>query len=176
MNMKRHGSTEIWFIGLHLIDVGALFFTTYIAFRYIRQPLIDDYAFRQTQTALTSYWMLKEGLVLAYQTPVAGFPWSIPFEFPIYQTLVAAITALTDFDLDAVGRFVSYIFLVACGWPAFATTRRLELPKSVPLVFCALLWTSPLYVYWGRSFMIETAALFFSFACIPLCDLFGCGR
>ena len=47
MNMKRHGSTEIWFIGLHLIDVRALFFTTYIAFRYIRQPLIDDYAFRQ---------------------------------------------------------------------------------------------------------------------------------
>jgi hypothetical protein len=161
------GNVAVWSIALRVITVGALFYVTYITFRYIQQPLVDVHAFRQTQTALTSYWMLKEGWALAYQTPVVGFPWSIPFEFPIYQALVAAIVSFFGFDLGAVGRFVSYAFLVACAWPAFALSRRLDLPKSVPWVFCALLWTSPLNVYWGRTFMIETAALFFSLACMP---------
>jgi hypothetical protein len=81
--------------------------------------------------------------------------------------LVAALSSLFDLELTVAGRFVSYVFLLACGWPAFAIARRLSLPKAVPWVFCALLWTSPLNVFWGRTFMIETAALFFSFACIP---------
>lgn len=165
--IQRFCNAAIWQLIFQFIVFGALLFSAYITIRFIQQPLADVYAFRQTQTALTSYWMLQEGWALAYQTPVAGYPWSIPFEFPIYQTVVAATTALTGFDLVAVGRFVSYLFLVACAWPAFAISRRLNLPNTVPWVFCALLWTSPLYVYWGRTFMIETTALFFSLACIP---------
>lgn len=165
--IQRVGNAAIWHLALRLIVIGALLFSAYITIRYIQQPLADSYAFRQTQTALTSYWMLQEGWALAYQTPVAGYPWSIPFEFPIYQAAVAATAALTGFDLGAVGRFISFLFLVACAWPAFAISRRLNLPNTVPWVFCALLWTSPLNVYWGRTFMIETAALFFSLACIP---------
>lgn len=165
--IQRVGNAAIWQLALQLIVIGALLFSAYITIRYIQQPLADAHAFRQTQTALTSYWMLQEGWALAYQTPVAGYPWSIPFEFPIYQAAVAATAALTGFDLGAVGRFISFLFLVACAWPAFAISRRLNLPNTVPWVFCALLWTSPLNVYWGRTFMIETAALFFSLACIP---------
>lgn len=165
--LRQIGNAAAWTLALRVITVGALLFVSYITFRYIQQPIVDVHAFRQTQTALTAYWMLHEGWALAYQSPVSGFPWAIPFEFPIYQALVAAIVALSGFDLEAVGRFVSYAFLVACAWPAFALSRRLDLPKSVPWVFCALLWTSPINVYWGRTFMIETAALFFSLACMP---------
>ena len=165
--LQRIGNNAVWPLALRMITIGAFFFVSYITFRYIQQPLADTHAFRQTQTALTSYWMLKEGWELAYQTPVTGFPWSIPFEFPIYQAIVAVIVTFTGFEMGAVGRFVSYAFLVACAWPAFALSRRLDLPKSVPWVFCALSWTSPINVYWGRTFMIETAALFFSFACMP---------
>lgn len=165
--IKKIANANIWNFTLQFTAVGAFLFFTYITFWYIDQPLADIHAFRQTQTALTSYWMLKEGWSLSYQTPVAGYPWSIPFEFPIYQTLVAAIVAITGFDLEPIGRFVSYFFLIACALPAFALSRRLDLPKSVPWVFCVLLWTSPLNVYWGRTFMIETAALFFTLACLP---------
>lgn len=167
VNIQRIANSAVWGHAIRILALGGFVFCTYIALRYIHQPLADVHAFRQTQTALTAYWMLQEGWSLAYQTPVAGYPWSIPFEFPIYQTLVAAITAISGMDLEVVGRFVSYLFLVACVWPAFAISSRLELPESVPWVFCALLWTSPLNVYWGRTFMIETAALFFSFACLP---------
>ena len=41
--------------------------------------------FRQTQTAITSYYMIRGGPFLKYETPVFGVPWSIPFEFPLYQ-------------------------------------------------------------------------------------------
>jgi hypothetical protein len=166
-HFRKISNSESWLYLLQSIAIGAFLFTSYITFAYIQQPLVDVHAFRQTQTALTAFWILKEGWLLAYQTPVAGYPWSIPFEFPIYQTFVAAIVYLTGFDLSAVGRFISYVFLVALAWPAFALAKRLDLPKTVPLVFCALLWTSPINVYWGRTFMIETAALFFSLACVP---------
>lgn len=165
--LHRFANAKAWGLVLRVITIGTLLFATYVTIRYIEQPLADAHAFRQTQTALTSYWMLRDGWTLAYQTPVVGYPWSIPFEFPVYQGLVAAIVAISGFELEPVGRFVSYMFLVACAWPAFALSRRLALPKEVPWVFCALLWSSPLNVYWGRTFMIESAALFFSFACIP---------
>jgi len=165
--LQRIGNAAVWTYLVYLLAAAAFLFCTYIAFRYIQQPLADSYAFRQTQTALTSFWMLKEGWALAYQTPVAGFPWAIPFEFPIYQTLVAAIVAVSGCPLEAAGRFVSYAFLMACAWPAFALSKRLDLPRGVPWVFCVLLWTSPINVYWGRTFMIETAALFFTLACLP---------
>ena len=138
-----------------------------ISINYRQLPILEFYGFRQTQTAISSYWMLHEGWQLAYQTPVGGYPWSIPFEFPIYQSIVAFVVSIGGFPLDPVGRFVSLFFLFACGAPAFGIARRLRLPPEVPWVFTALLWSSPLYLFWGRTFMIETAATFFTFAAIP---------
>jgi len=138
-----------------------------IAVFYAKQPLLEHEAWRQTQTALTSYWMVKEGWQLAYQTPVLGYPWSIPLEFPIYQSIVALIVRLSGFPLDPVGRLTSFAFLIACAWPAFQIVRRVRLPSVVAWVFCILLWSSPLYLFYGRNFLMETAAVFFMFASIP---------
>lgn len=165
--LRRMGNHKLWCVLLWLIVIASAIFAATITIIYINQPLVDSYAFRQTQTALTSYWMIKEGWDLAYQTPVLGYPWSVPFEFPLYQAIVAFISSVSGLELSAVGRFVSFVFLALCVWPAFAITRRLNLPKSVLLVFCALMFTSPYMVYWSRTFMIESAAFFFSFASIP---------
>jgi hypothetical protein len=147
------------------ISVGIV--ATWVAVFFAGQPLLEWEAFRQTQTALTSYWMIQEGWQLPYQTPVLGYPWAVPFEFPIYQSIVALIAWLGNFPLDPVGRLVSFCFLLACAWPAFAILRRLNLPADVGWTFCALLWSSPLYLFYGRTFLMETAALFFSLAAIP---------
>jgi hypothetical protein len=138
-----------------------------IAILFAKQPLLEHGAWRQTQTALTSYWLIREGWQLAYQTPVLGYPWSIPLELPIYQALVALIVRLTGLPLDPVGRLTSFAFLLACAWPAFQILRRLGLPSVVAWVFCALLWSSPQYLFYGRNFLMETAAVFFMFAAIP---------
>jgi hypothetical protein len=142
-------------------------YAMWVAIRYANQPLLEAHGFRQTQTALTSYWIMHEGWQLAYQTPVAGYPWSIPFEFPIYQLVVALIAWVGAFPLDPTGRLVSFVFLMACAWPAMQIARRLDFPSNVAWIFCALLWSSPIYLFWGRTFMIETAAMFFTLAAIP---------
>lgn len=141
--------------------------TIWIALYYSTQPLLEHDAWRQTQNALTVYWMLEEGWRIAYQTPVLGYPWAIPLEFPIYQSIVAIIVWLTNLPLDPTGRIVSFVFLIACAWPAFQVAEKLRLPAVTPWLFCALLWSSPIYIFNGRSFGIETAALFFTFAAIP---------
>ncbi len=139
-------------------------YALYIAVRYAGQAPLDFYSFRQTQTALTAYWLGQNGFSLAYETPVAGPPWSIPFEFPLYQYLVALVSQASHISLDASGRLVSFLFLVLCLVPARAITRNLKLSDSAFYIFAALLMSSPLYLYWGRTFMIETATLFFSIA------------
>jgi hypothetical protein len=146
--------------------------STWVAVRYAGQRIVEIEHFRQTETALTAYWMVKEGWQLAYQTPGWGYPWSSPIEFPIYQALVALIVWMGDLPLEPVGRLVSFAFLVAFAWPAFMVQKRLNLPSEAAWVFCALVWSSPLYLLWGRTFMISTSALFFTLAAIPyLLDL-----
>lgn len=141
-------------------------YSLYIAIKYANQVPLDQYSFRQTQTALTAYWFVKNGFSFAYETPVAGLPWSIPFEFPIYQYAVALASQITNTSLDASGRIVSFLFLALCVAPARSITKKLNLSPQVFYIFVALLFSSPLYLYWGRTFMIETAAVFFSIAAI----------
>jgi hypothetical protein len=143
-------------------------YSTFLAIGFSDQPPLDAYSFRQTQTALTSYWFTQDGFKLAYQTPVAGAPWILPFEFPLYQIIVAMVSKISGLSLDVIGRVTSYAFLVLCLVPIRSITRKLELPhfNLIFLCFVILLFSSPIYVYWGRTFMIETAALFFSIMAI----------
>lgn len=149
---------------LALVAFATLCISAFFTLYYISQPPLDMYAFRQTQTALTSYWFIKEGFALAYQTPVGGTPWAIPFEFPLYQAIVAIVAKTFNLSLDAVGRMVSYLFLLACLWPIAGIVRVLKLNRETFFIIAALILSSPVYLYWGRSFMIETTALFFTIA------------
>src|SRR5690242_16322451 len=63
----------------------ALCLSAVLAVRFSGQHILEAHAFRQTQTAITSFWFCRTGFKLAYETPVAGYPWSIPYEFPLYQ-------------------------------------------------------------------------------------------
>lgn len=139
--------------------VALLGFLAFLVFT-VNKPLLDDHSFRQTQTALSVYEMLHGGPKIAYYTPVLGLPWAIPFEAPVYHWGVAALATLLP--LEASGRIVSALYLLGAVYLGYRVMRRL-LPES-PLpaqVFALLSLTSPLYVFWGRAFMIETCAVFF---------------
>jgi hypothetical protein len=64
---------------------------------------------QQTQTALTAFWHLRGSPILAYETPVVGYPWSIPFEFPTFQILAAglSLTGLSRSQTCHAGRLLS---------------------------------------------------------------------
>jgi hypothetical protein len=124
----------------------------------------DRHAFRQTQTALGCFYMLKDGLTLKYQTPVLGAPWSLPFEFPLYQWAVVGAVKLFHAGLDPTGRAVSIAFFLLTLIPCYLVLPALGVRREHRLLFPILLLVSPFYVFWSRTFMMETTALFFSSA------------
>lgn len=124
----------------------------------------DAYGFRQTQTALSVYYLLQGGPLLAYETPVFGYPWAIPFEFPIYQWLVAALVGTTGVAIEPAGRLVNAAFFLASLLPTWRIGRGLGLTPAGTLLCLAILLASPFYLFWSRTFMIESTALFFSLA------------
>lgn len=125
-------------------------------------PILERHGFRQTQTALTSQVFLEHGFRLAYETPVLGEPWSIPFEFPLYQGLVALLAFVSGASLTAIGRLVSLAFTLACCVPIHATLRRLGISRHASFVGLAMFLTSPIYLFWSGTFLVESTALFLS--------------
>jgi hypothetical protein len=124
--------------------------------------LVDFHDFRQTQTAISTYYLVKEGFTLDYVTPVLGKPWSIPMEFPTYQLAVAALVRLTGYPLDQAGRLVSLLFFYLSLAPLYLLLGRIGLKAWERACVLAVVLSSPLYLFWSRTFMIESTALFFS--------------
>ena len=131
----------------------------------INQPLLDLFSFRQCQTAMSSLWMNLDGWdsIWNYKTPEFGVPWSIPFEFPLYQFAVTLSSSFLHTALDPTGRTISCLFFLGAIALAMRFLKQLGLPREVVLGFSILSICSPLYIYWSRTFMIESCAVFFGF-------------
>lgn len=127
-----------------------------------RQPILDLASFRQTQTAISADHFVRDGFKLAYETPVLGAPWSIPFEFPTYQFLVAALTRTTGLPLDQAGRAVSVVFALGALALLFVFARRLAGTAAAGTFAAALACCVPAFLYYSRAFLIESTALCFA--------------
>ena len=117
-------------------------------------------AFVRSQTAISVDTMLRGGPWLIYETPVLGPPWTIPFEFPLYQWIVAALVWSTGLALEPVGRFVSVAFFLLTLWPVERLLAALRMSLPCRFIILALLISSPFYIFWSRTFLIESTALF----------------
>jgi hypothetical protein len=149
---------------LKLLLLGAGLIAIAVMLWKLASPITGFHSFRQSQTAISTYWMLHGGGWFDYETPVLGYPWSVPFEFPLYNWIVASFSELSSLPLDVCGRLVSMAWLFACLAPVYMLTRSYRLPVRTFLVFAILFLASPLYVFWGRAFLMETQALCLSLA------------
>lgn len=127
-----------------------------------KNPNLPGCEFRQAQTALSALFIQRDhDFSLAYPTPVLGKPWSIPMEFPLYQWTTVVLSNATSLSLTSAGRAVS----AACFYlslPAFFLLgRRFGLKREQGLLALGFILTCPLYIFYARSFMIETMALMF---------------
>jgi hypothetical protein len=147
----------VWLLGL--LSLAFSFYATSVGFH---NTLFDFYGFRQTQTAISADSMLHGGSFLHYETPVLGPPWSLPFEFPLYQGIVAGLATVCSTPLVETGRFASILFYYLCFFPLASILSRVGLPRTQMIPALALFAVSPLYVFVSRLFMIESTALFFS--------------
>lgn len=130
------------------------------------QPPVDHHSFRQSQTALSALWMqsgANAASLLSYETPVLGYPWTIPFEFPLYQFLVATIADLFGVKIEQVGRLLSVLFWLSTISVFGLLCRELRLGRRYFFIAAALIIFSPLYLYWSRAILIESCAVFFGF-------------
>jgi hypothetical protein len=120
------------------------------------KPLLDLHSFRQTQTAISTYYMVgKPSVLLDYETPILGKPWAIPLEVPFYQWVVARWHEWTGMGLDQSGKFISIIFLFACLWPVWKLLQELSIPPAPRWLTAAVFLSVPLHLYWGRAFSLR---------------------
>ncbi len=147
----------------------ALALNVYFLFIGIGNTVGEYHSFRQSQTAISTYYIAESGFAADYETPVMGEPWSIPLEFPVYQSAVALLYNM-DFgiSLDQSGRIVSILFFLLSLVPVYLTASLLLKDSGRALQFMALFLAAPVYIYWSRAFMIESAAFFFGITCLWL--------
>jgi hypothetical protein len=150
-----HGRGSAASIGLFCAALAAHF---WFACAGWGNSLVDTHPFRQTQTAMSTYWMMRDGFRLDYATPVLGAPWSIPMEFPFYEATVAVLAKATGLPLDQSGRAVALFFFYAALPAIWLLLRRLGTPAGHRWLFLGLVLTCPVYLFFSRTFLIESTA------------------
>jgi hypothetical protein len=121
----------------------------------ISNPLLDGHNFRQTQTAITAYWFVHGHFNLFdYETPVLGFPWRVPFEFPLYQAVVALVN-MAGVPLDLSCRLTSVAVFVALVATTAALLWRVGSGGLIVTGFLVLAAFSPFAVVWSRACLID---------------------
>jgi len=146
-----------------MVFLAALLFygwSTHVGWENLNLPGVE---FRQTQTALSAYFIQRDhDFSLAYPTPVLGKPWSVPIEFPLYQWSVVWLSNAAGLELTKAGRTVSLLCFYFSLPALFLLLRRVGLTTSRSLIVLSFVLTCPLYIFYGRAFLIETMALLFS--------------
>ncbi|MDX2195020.1 MAG: glycosyltransferase family 39 protein [Cytophagales bacterium] len=123
--------------------------------------ICDQHGFRQTQTAITSYYFNKNGIdLIGYETPIMGYPWKMPLEFPIMQAVASWVSKVYDIKLDNAGRITGIAFHILSGVVLYIIFVLLLGDYILPLIGPSILFINPLLTFWSRSFLIETTANF----------------
>jgi hypothetical protein len=154
-------------LALFILVAGFFCFDVFILIYAMNNGINDLHGFRQSQTALSTYWLNREPHGLAYITPVLGYPWSVPFEYPVYQWIVVFLMK-AGVPLVVGGRIVSFAAFIGCLVPLKVMARDFNIPNRAFLFVAVIYLACPFYIFWSRTFMIETTALLFS-----LCWLAG---
>jgi hypothetical protein len=144
-----------------LLLVAAVYFAILASLGWWNR-IVDGSPFRETYAAITARYMVNRPPTLAYEVPIHGPPWSVPLEFPLYQWTVAAVVTLFHTPLEQTGRAVGIAFFLLTLVPANALLRELNLDGTKRALVLAVALFSPFYIFWSRTFMIESTELFWS--------------
>ncbi len=127
----------------------------------VTNPLLDFHSWRQALTATIAYNFYADGMDLFNPTTHRLNP-VYAYEFPLYTYIVAILYKLFGFN-DIFGRLVAIAFGMATLWVLYLTGKRFY-DKTVALIACGIFAVLPFSVYYSRTFMPESAMLFFSLA------------
>ncbi len=116
--------------------------------------------FRESQTAISADYLIREpaGGMLAYQVPVLGSPWRVPYEFPLFQQVTAWIAEI-GIPVSLAGRLLSLACAVAFLAALLQLLKAWNTTATLRMLLLACLLASPLYCTYATSHMIESMAL-----------------
>jgi Dolichyl-phosphate-mannose-protein mannosyltransferase len=123
----------------------------------LRQPLLGNHGFRQTQTAYTARIYHEQGIDLIHpKLPVLGAPFEVPFEFPLFQ---AAASLLMDVGVrdDVAMRIMGLLCFLGTAVLLYGLVRHVAGRASAVAALIAFVAT-PFAVVWGRASLIEYLA------------------
>jgi len=121
------------------------------------QPLTENFAWRQTQTAWTARIFHEQGIDLFRpEVPVHGPPWDFGFEFPLFQALGSLLMG-AGLPPDLAMRTLGLITFLITGWLVYRLLLRLAGDVAAIAGLSAFLF-SPFGLLWGRTSLIEYLA------------------
>lgn len=117
-------------------------------------PILDQHAFRQTQTASTVWLWDRFGYSpFEYFVPMyGGGHWVL--EFPWYQSIVYGLTLIFGFH-EELGRVVSIAAFIAAAWLLYEIGRRLLGSRAAAVASVGLFSFVPISVLYFRTFLID---------------------
>lgn len=121
-------------------------------------PGMSGHEFRQVQTAVTVHAMKAEGFRLDYSTPILGKPWSIPFEFPLYQYVVARISTVGHLGEVDAGRWVSLSAFYLALPALFLLLRTAAFSPVAAALGTVPVLGAPVFLLYSRAVLIESTA------------------
>ena len=128
---------------------------------YLDKPVWD---WRPYQTLLTTYWFTQEGIdLINYKTPLFGFPWQVPFEFPLYQAAGAWLSDFSLFsDLIFASRIVSLTVFYLSSVALLVLILEYTNDRFVTFsVFFVYLW-HPYNIIYSTEILIDFASVTFA--------------
>ncbi len=136
-----------------------------VALPTLGHPLLEEHAFRQTQTAFSVMDYARNGIDLLRPTvPVFGPPFVLPFEFPLFQAGASLLVQL-GLSPDAASRTLSLaMFLVSVGLAAQIAFALQGTRAAIATAFVYLF--SSFSLLWGHAALIESTATAFSLAAL----------
>ena len=147
-----------------------------LRFYRFNAPLLDQHAFRQTQTASEVWLWHRFGFSpFEYHVPMYGGGFWV-LEFPWYQWIVYGLGLVFGLH-EQLGRVVSIMAFVACAYLLFEIGKRLLGSRAAAVAAVVFLAFMPATVFFYRAFLIDptliAVALLMFLAAIRLWERFS---
>jgi hypothetical protein len=137
--------------------VAILLVTLVVRLPTLNIPLLEDFPFRQAETAYPALLFHEHGInLLAPQLPILGKPWQVPFEFPLFQAMAALVMDVGVVP-DLALRVCDLICFMATAVAVWGLVRHLS-TRTAAAIALLIFVACPFDVYWSRTSMIEYMA------------------
>jgi hypothetical protein len=131
--------------------------------------IIDHMGFRQTQTALTTFW-ISSSQFFEHITPVFGYPWLVPLEYPIYQIMVSALSDITSLSIEKSAKLLSILSFYLSLLPI---QYLLKEQIKDHILFYVFYLSSPVLLFFSHTFLIESFAFLLAVSVLASFVLFA---